>query len=60
MKVGNLVRVYGSPLEGEYENPGTEILGVIESIDKFTVKIKWPNDKVLTFRTVDVETLDRN
>ena len=59
MKKGDLVRPSAQPLDSITELIDLNTLGVIESFDRVSVNVRWPDGRVLKFRMSDLENLDQ-
>ena len=58
MKIGNLIRTFGAPLEGrEFEIPSWHLC-VIREITGPSVIVRTPTGRELTFNISDVEVVD--
>ena len=57
MNVGNLVRPLRQPLIIGYEPIDLNTLGVIHEICGLVFKVRWPDNRILTFNTDDLEDL---
>lgn len=57
MKVGNLVEVYGDPIEGEIHIAEGH-LGIIREINGLLLKVEFPGEQILLYSVFDVRVLD--
>ena len=58
IKVGDLVRTSQPPIDSK-EEIDLDCLGVVYSLNKDRVIVSWPNVGLLTFKYLDLESVDR-
>ena len=58
IKVGDLVRASQPPIDSK-EEIDFNCLGVVYSLNKNHVIVSWPNVGLLTFKYLDLESVDR-